>query len=117
MSVKDYPPTYLDLLRDGASEGKSLPMPDEATAVRFRQKLYQLRKAMRKEKHEWVDLVERVSISISYLCEGTQHLYRDHKTVRQPASAWQLRITRSDSNIEKILEDAGYKEQKAPSLD
>jgi len=119
MSTKNYDARLLELWRDGGGPGIELKLDSEATSVKLRQKLYQLRKAMAKEKHEWYELAARATISLVYLTDdGKENLYRDHKSLYgKQITAWLLRISASDLNLDKVLEEAGYTVVKAPSLD
>ena len=130
MAVTDFEPRLLELWRDAAFGGKIVEIPDTkeapglARAIRFRARMYELRKHMRREKHPDWQMAERVKISLEmqdhkssewlpYLNNAhTAKHYADKEFVR-----YRLNLQAADAGIDDILEGAGYDKVEAPDLD
>lgn len=91
-----YPPEMLAFLLRGSQEQVEVILDNAREAFKLRHRLHNLRKAMRKQKHEQLDQVESVSLSIE-----------DNKIIAQPKDRRFIEALikagiRADSNIAPV---------------
>ena len=108
LPVASFGPELMAALLQGAAHDYSIQMPWKI-AVRFRQRVYQLRAAMRAEKHEKLDLVSRVRIIVSWP-KGTRLTKvagNSFEYPHDPNTECTVRIAPADSEFADILNKAG----------
>ncbi|NIS77775.1 MAG: hypothetical protein GTO00_09215 [Deltaproteobacteria bacterium] len=64
MPVANFAPQMLELFRQASASPVEVPLRDYKQAVRFRFRMYQLRKEMRKEQHPLLPIAEQVQIKL-----------------------------------------------------
>jgi hypothetical protein len=94
------------LMRGALSEGLTVNAPWKV-AVHFRQRIYQLREAMRKSDHEKYSLVARVRVTIE-LPEGCESsMVRGSPVPKDRNAIVKLVLRPNDSEFDSMLGDAG----------
>lgn len=64
MKVASFAPELIELFRRGVRERVRITLSSEKEAQRSRQRLYDLRRAMRNEKHSLVEIAERAQARV-----------------------------------------------------
>ncbi len=94
-SVSSFAPELLTVYHKASQEPIAIPVEDKKAAERLRFRLHQLRRAMRREMHEWAGIAEG--------CQVTIHP-RDAKL---PNGAFLVAVGPSDRDILPALKSAG----------
>lgn len=106
--VESFGPEMMAVLLKGANDGLKVSMPYHK-AIRFRQRLYQLRHAMQVESHPQYHIVARVRATITW-DEGVIQTLRNMKQVPRPIdrkAPVTVEVTPLDSEFTSMLKDAG----------
>jgi hypothetical protein len=104
--VESFGPKLMAALLIGATKGLSFKTT-YAKAVRFRQRAYQLRAAMREAKHEKYSLVARIRISITWPMDTDLVPSGRHSIPDDRQSPVTLSISPNDSEFDDLLDGAG----------
>lgn len=106
--VSSYAPELLDLWRKAATQTVTIrfKLEERGDATHFRQRLYRLRSALKRENHALSKLAERATIRL--LPEV------DDGTV---IKGWLLIVQPTDDKYMKKLREAGLEGEEPPSLD
>lgn len=101
--VASYDKRMIELWRAGGVRPTQVKIGTRNTAITFRHRMYKLREQMRREKHEDLAVAERAKIS---LLENSLD-----------PNGWCIVVKPTDADFGPILDAAGFKEEKPPSLD
>ena len=94
-TVSSFAPELLTVFHKASQEPVAIPVENEKAAIRFRFRLHQLRRAMRREMHEWAGIAEG--------CQVTKHPANAEK----PDGPWLVAISPSDIDLLPALKKAG----------
>lgn len=112
--VESFGPELLAALLK-ASTGRYVVKLPFNHAVRFRQRLYSLRNAMRIAKHEKYSLVSRVRITIAWDKEAATRKAGDHTVPIDQSEPCEVELMPNDTEFSNALAEAGV-QVIAPSL-
>lgn len=102
MSTKSYDQRWLAAWRDAATrELRFGPLPTRGAVVNLRQRLYNLRKDMIKEKHPFADAAKTCKILNPI----------------EAKDGWYMAMVPADFQYDELLEKAGYSVADAPDLE
>ena len=94
-TVSSFAPELLTVFHKASQEAIAIPVESKKAAERFRFRLHQLRRAMRREMHEWAAIAEG--------CQVTMHP-ADALKIEGP---WLVAIGPADTNLLPALKKAG----------